>query len=121
MKCTHVALQVRNIEVSIQFYERFCDLTVVHKRQEDEMQVVRMGWGEDPPRFVIVLFAEPYEQNIQPPGQHIGMVVEVRKTVDEIFERVEADRLSGLWPPAPTGKEAAPDQVIRSGRRALNG
>ena len=103
MQCTHIALQVRDIEASIRFYERFCELTVVHERHEDDTHVAWLGWGEDPPRFVIVLLAEPYEQNIQPPWQHIGMAVDDRQTVDKIFERAEADGIRGLWPPVDAG------------------
>ena len=35
MKCTHVALQVCNIDRSIAFYERYCDMQVVHRRESD--------------------------------------------------------------------------------------
>ena len=102
MKCTHIALQVLRIDDSIRFYQRFCGMTVVHERKE-ESHVVWMGWGEDPPRFVIVLIARPYEQNIPPPWQHIGMAVDSRETVDELFDRAQQDGLKGLWPPVDAG------------------
>ncbi|MCH7840403.1 MAG: VOC family protein [Planctomycetes bacterium] len=103
MKCTHIALQVRDIDASIAFYEHFCGMKVVHERRADELPVVWLGWGEDPPLFVIVLIAQPYERNIQPPWQHIGMAVEDREAVDEIFNRAKADGLGGLWPPVDAG------------------
>lgn len=103
MKCTHIALQVRDTDASIKFYERFCNMTVVHERREDESHVVWMGWGEDPPRFVIVLIAEAYEQNVQPPWQHIGVAVDDRETVDDIFKRADADGVKGLWAPVDAG------------------
>ncbi len=102
MKCTHVALQVRDMGATAAFYERCCGMKVVHERREDS-QVVWMGWGEDPPKFVIVLIAKPYEQNVQPPWQHIGMAVDSREDVDAIYKQAEADLLTDLWPPTDGG------------------
>ena len=86
----------------MRFYERFCGMKIVHERPEAS-HVVLVGWGEDPPPFVIVLFARSYDQNIQPPWQHIGMAVEDRETVDEIFELAKADGLNDLWSPVDAG------------------
>lgn len=99
MKCTHVALQVRDIDKSIAFYERHCGMRVVHDRQEHDTRVAWMGWGEDPPKFVIVLIAGDYEKNVQPPWQHIGMAVDSHDEVDRIHARAQADGIAGLWPP----------------------
>jgi len=104
MKCTHIALQVRDIERSIEFYRRYCGLCIVHDRRGDGVErVVWMSWGEDPPRFVIVLLAEAYERNVQPPSQHIGMAVDSRAEVDAIFAQAQADGLQDLWPPIDAG------------------
>ena len=103
MKCTHVALQVRDIAASIVFYDRYCAMRVIHERREAGGHVVWLGWGEDPPKFVIVLIAGEYERNVQPPWQHIGMSVESRADVDEAFAKAQADGLSGLWPPTDAG------------------
>jgi catechol 2,3-dioxygenase-like lactoylglutathione lyase family enzyme len=102
MKCTHVALQVREIERSIAFYRRYCGMKVVHERRE-ECRVVWLGWGEDPPRFVIVLLESDYPRNEQPPWQHIGMALDSREEVDEVYQRALRDGLSGGWPPAEGG------------------
>ena len=103
MKCTHIALQVRDIARSIAFYERYCGMGIVHDRMSDPLRVVWLGWGEDPPKFVIVLIHESYETNVQPPGQHIGMAVDSREEVDAIYDRARADGLEGLWEPADAG------------------
>ncbi len=102
MKCTHVALQVRDIERSIGFYARYCGLKVVHDRN-DNLRVVWLGWGEDPPRFAIVLLEEAYEQNVQPPWQHVGLAVESRAEVDAIHARAVADGTPAPWPPHDAG------------------
>lgn len=102
MKCTHVALQVRNIEQSIAFYEKYCGMRVVHDRT-DAFRVVWMGWGEQPPKFVIVLLESPYELNRQPPYQHLGIAVAHRDDVDAVHARAVSDGITPLWPPADGG------------------
>ncbi|MCH8912624.1 MAG: VOC family protein [Planctomycetes bacterium] len=87
---------------SIQFYRRICGLRIVHERTE-ESHVVWLGWGEDPPKFVIVLLEADYERNEQPPWQHIGMSVDSRDEVDAIHSRAVADGLTGLWAPEDAG------------------
>lgn len=90
------------MKASVAFYERYCGMRVVHERQ-DQSHVVWMGWGEDPPRFVIVLIQKPYEQNIQPPWQHMGLAVDPRDEVNAVHQRAEADGLAELWPPTDGG------------------
>lgn len=104
MKCTHVALQVRDAERSIAFYERYCGMRVVHERRSDEVgRVIWLGWGEDPPGFVIVLLAKNYERNEQPPWQHIGMSVDERDKVDRAYAKAQEDGLAGVWAPVNAG------------------
>ena len=102
MKCTHVALQVRDIEGSIAFYRRYCGMCVVQDRTDD-FRVVWLGWGEQPPKFALVLLEKAYERNEPPPLQHIGMAVERREEVDAVAERARADGLEVEWPPVDAG------------------
>ncbi|MCA9244367.1 MAG: VOC family protein [Phycisphaerales bacterium] len=103
MKCTHIAIQTRDIEASIRFYVEYCGMRVVHDRHES-FRVVWMGWGEDPPRFVIVLLDHDYERNEQPPYQHIGIAVDSRAEVDAICARAKAAGLDVPWEPADGGE-----------------
>ena len=117
MKCTHVARQVRDIEASIAFHDRFCGMRVVHERTSADQRIVWLGWGEDPPKFVIVLLEAEYEVNKQPPWQHVGMSVDSRDEVDAIHSRAVADGLTGLWPPEDAGpivvyNYAVPDPAV---------
>jgi catechol 2,3-dioxygenase-like lactoylglutathione lyase family enzyme len=77
-------------------------MEVVHRRC-DETPVAWLGWGEDPPVFVIVLLEGDYEQNAQPAWQHIGLSVDSREEVDAVYQRAEADGIAELWPPAYAG------------------
>lgn len=104
MKCTHIALQVADVEKSIAFYRNFCGMRVVHDRTDSDVnRVVWLGWGEDPPKFVIVLLAQPYEVNRQPPWQHLGMSVDSRAEVDAAYAQAQAAGLQNLWPPVDGG------------------
>jgi len=105
MKCTHIAHQVRDMGASVRFYERFCGMQPVHQRAAvgDSKHVVWVGWGEDPPKFVIVLIEADYDRNEQPPWQHIGMAVDSRDEVDEIHERAVDDGIEELWEPVDAG------------------
>lgn len=102
MKCTHVALQVRSIDRAAAFYGRYCGMRIVHDRTDD-FRVAWIGWGEDPPQFVIVLLERPYARNQQPEYQHIGFAVGSRAEVDQIAARAAADGLEVLWPPQDAG------------------
>lgn len=104
MKCTHIALQSRDLDRSIAFYARYCGMRAVHSRGASGDRVVWLGWGEDPPKFVIVLIEAGYEANIQPPSQHIGMAVENRARVDELFALAREDGSPVHWPPRDAGE-----------------
>ncbi len=78
-------------------------MRVVHERTENGVHVAWLGWGEDPPKFVIVLLEEPYERNVQPPWQHIGMAVDGRAEVDTAYAKAKEDHLSPTWPPTDAG------------------
>lgn len=104
MKCTHIALQVRNLQYSVDFYERYCGMRVVHQRYSNENTVAWLGWGEDPPKFVIVLIEENYDRNEQPDWQHIGMAVDSRDEVDAIHAKAVEAGLTNLWPPTDAGE-----------------
>lgn len=104
MKCTHIALQVRDIEKSCAFYELVCGMKPVHSRESNSKRVVWLGWGEDPPKFVIVLLEADYRQNAQPPCQHIGMAVDSKEEVDAIYERAKQAGITGLWKPVEAGE-----------------
>lgn len=78
-------------------------MRVVHERESDGQRIVWLGWGEDPPKFVIVLLAGDYEQNIQPPWQHLGMAVDSRDEVDRLHKLALADGIENVWPPIDAG------------------
>lgn len=86
------------------FYARYCGLRPVHERLSDGHRVAWLGWGEDPPRFVIVLTELPFDTNEQTPLQHIGMAVDARDEVARIYAAGVAAGISRAWAPTDAGQ-----------------
>jgi catechol 2,3-dioxygenase-like lactoylglutathione lyase family enzyme len=79
---THVALPVSDIEASLEFYRRFADMEVVHRRRDDETgeQVV---WVSDRTRpFVIVLIEQDRPSGVLTGFSHLGIGCDSREEVD---------------------------------------
>jgi catechol 2,3-dioxygenase-like lactoylglutathione lyase family enzyme len=100
---THVALFVRDVERTIDFYKRFADLHVVHDRVDDAVRVVWMSEQQSDPEFVIVAIRLPPANAGAPPRMaHLGYDLPSRRAVDEIAARAQSEgRL--VQPPADAG------------------
>lgn len=84
---THVAIQVRDIDATIDFYRRFVGLHVVHERNDDGVRVAWLSERERDPEFVIVVIGVPSDRPPPALGEHLGYEVESRAAVDEIARR----------------------------------
>ena len=96
---THIALQVRDLERSIEFYRTFCRLSVVHDRGTESARVV---WMAEPGRendFIFV-FMEGNHRPAQHPKDysHLGFACESRQAVDAVAQ-LAADAGCLVWPP----------------------
>jgi len=77
---THVALPVSDIDQSLDFYRRFADMDVVHRRTSDDG--VDVAWITDHTRpFVIVLLQTP-PSHVLGGWSHLGVGVDSRDEVD---------------------------------------
>jgi catechol 2,3-dioxygenase-like lactoylglutathione lyase family enzyme len=79
---THVALPVRDIEASLDFYDRYADMAVVHHRRDDQTgeQVI---WVSDRTRpFVIVLIEHERPGGILTGFSHLGVGCDSREEID---------------------------------------
>jgi catechol 2,3-dioxygenase-like lactoylglutathione lyase family enzyme len=79
---THVALPVRDVEASLEFYRRFADMEVVHRRRDHQTgeQVV---WVSDRTRpFVIVLIQQDHASGMLSGFSHLGIGCDSREEVD---------------------------------------
>lgn len=88
---THVALQVADLDRSLDFYSRYADMSPVHRRTTSDG--VRVAWISDLTRpFVVVLLES---QVTHPLGgwNHLGIGVGSREEVDR---RIATARDEGL-------------------------
>jgi catechol 2,3-dioxygenase-like lactoylglutathione lyase family enzyme len=104
---THLGLHVRDVDESMDFYRRFCQLDVVHERGTGPDRVI---WMSEPGReqtlvFVMIGGGSPAPQ---PDGdyRHLGFAMPSRKRVDEVAALAEEEGCL-MWPPReepwPTG------------------
>ena len=81
---THVALPVRSLGASIEFYERFANMHVVHRRPG-------VVWVSDRTRpFAIVLIESAGEVMPLLPFAHLGVGVASREEVDRLCQIAKA-------------------------------
>ena len=88
---THVALSVRDLQASADFYERFAGMHVVHRREG-------VLWLSDKTRpFVIVLMES---ENVSPlgPNAHLGIACQSREDVDRLCAQAQDENLEVQGP-----------------------
>lgn len=97
---THVAMQVRDLDVSIRFYQRFCGLRVVHERAPaGGARVVWLAEDGRESEMIFVLLAGGHGR--EPAADdygHLGFACASREEVDRIAEE---GRTTGclIWEP----------------------
>jgi catechol 2,3-dioxygenase-like lactoylglutathione lyase family enzyme len=95
---THVALPVTDLDASLEFYRRYADMDVVHRRRDDETggQVV---WVSDRTRpFVIVLIEHDAPDGGLTGFSHLGVGCETRQEVDRRCEVARGEGRAVLGP-----------------------
>jgi catechol 2,3-dioxygenase-like lactoylglutathione lyase family enzyme len=95
---THVALPVADLDASLDFYRRFADMEVVHRRRDDETgdQVV---WISDRTRpFVVVLIEHQRRDGFLTGFSHLGVGCETRQEVDRRCDAARGEGRTVLGP-----------------------
>lgn len=92
---THLALHVRDLEACIAFYRDFCEMKVVHEREDAKAGGgTRVVWLAEPGRekdFIIVLLpGGPGRDQAEGDFSHLGFALDSRTAVDAIAARGEA-------------------------------
>jgi len=96
---THIALQVSDLDKSIDFYSRYAAMQIVHERVDRDLGK-RIVWLSDKTRpFVIVLGESPEITAILLPFAHLGVGCRSRQEVDDLCERA---RNEGVLIQGPT-------------------
>ncbi|WP_169569137.1 VOC family protein [Sneathiella limimaris] len=88
---THIALAATDLDASIQFYEKYAGMKVVHDRPdiENDGRVVWLSDGTRP--FVIVLIKAKSADPILKPFAHLGIAVSSREEVDHFADLARAE------------------------------
>ena len=92
IKMTHIALHVKDIQKSLDFYSRYCGLKVVHDRADNEKRVLWMGEEGKEKDFILVFIAGG--KSIQQRGDdysHLGFALSSKQEVDEIAFRAKKE------------------------------
>jgi catechol 2,3-dioxygenase-like lactoylglutathione lyase family enzyme len=95
---THVALPVADLDASLDFYRRFADMEVVHRRRDDQTgdEVV---WVSDRTRpFVVVLIEHHDRAGFLTGFSHLGFGCETREEVDRRCELARGEGRTVLGP-----------------------
>lgn len=97
---THIAWRVRDIEASIDFYQRYTSLELLNKREDDAGYGAWLG-HRDQKEFPFVLVLAQFFPDKDPfgdtplakmaPFNHIGIELPTRQDVDNIATRAEAE------------------------------
>lgn len=84
---THLALVVRDLDLSRRFYETFAGLERVHERP-GEGAITRVAWMADPHTNFTVVLVESSQMTDTPLGPfgHLGMACESRADLDRLAE-----------------------------------
>ena len=101
---THIALPVSNLAASLDFYERYARMQVVHRRTDPDSGT-SVAWISDLTRpFVIVLIEVPSLGAGTPEGRlgglycHVGLGVATRAAVDELCARAQSETRTVFGP-----------------------
>lgn len=94
---THVALHAVDIKASVDFYQRYCGMKVVHERDNGHICWMAEAGRETEMIFVIMGGGSPV-QHAEPDYAHLGFALASRAEVDAIAELARAEGIL-IWPP----------------------
>ena len=84
-RMTHIAIRTTRMQESLDFYQRYAALRIVHEREDDGIHVAWLAHRSDDPDFVVVVLEMPHESLPEPNAtDHFGFDVSSREEVDEI-------------------------------------
>jgi len=92
---THVAFVVRDLEKSIDFYNRYAGMKVVHRRQPDLSEARKVAWLSDRTRPFALVLVQADVVTDTPLGNfgHLGVAC---SSIEEIDNKVAMARKEGI-------------------------
>lgn len=98
-RLTHIALHVDDIDACVEFYRRYCQMQVCHRRRKHDKQIVWMAEPGQESVFVFVIMSHGHQVALPADDyRHIGFAVSSREQVDQLAAMAAADGCL-LWPP----------------------
>ena len=82
---THVALHVVDMEASVDFYQRYCGMKVIHERDNRHICWMAEVGREQEMIFVLMVGGQPVQHN-EPDYAHLGFAMASRDEVDRIAD-----------------------------------
>jgi len=96
---THIALHVRDLDACVAFYQRFCGLKIVHRRDDRGTRVVWLAQPGRETEFIFVLIpGGPGRDQADDDYSHFGFALDSRAAVDAVAEEARAAGCL-VWPP----------------------
>lgn len=98
-KLTHIALHVEDLQACIEFYQTYCHMKVVRRRNKPPNQVIWLAEFEREQEFVLVLMegGRPLEV-IEDNYSHLGFAVASKEQVNIIAAQAKKQGIL-VWPP----------------------
>lgn len=81
---SHLALQVRDLDASIDFYQRYAGMELIHYREPAIVEAQKVAWLSDLTRPFALVLVQPAQQEDTPLGPfgHIGVACATREEID---------------------------------------
>ena len=91
---THICVHVENLNQSLEFYRRYCQLQVIDDRSDQGNGSIYMSEDGHSKSIVFQLKsgAKPHKL-VETEESHLGFIVDSRKAVDEIAAMAEKDNI----------------------------
>jgi catechol 2,3-dioxygenase-like lactoylglutathione lyase family enzyme len=103
-RLTHVAFFVADVAQTVDFYQRFVGLHVVHDRVDDGVRVVWLSEkAEDPELVLVAINLPPGAPSVPPHMAHLGYDLPSRAAVDALAARAQAEGIL-VQGPADAGR-----------------
>jgi len=95
---THVALTSTDLAASIDFYERYAAMTVVHRRHDAETHR-NVVWMSDGRRVFVIVLLETERKTAELTGlAHLGVACRSRDEVDRLCELARREAREHIGP-----------------------
>lgn len=96
---THIAMHVEDLDACVDFYQRYCQMDVVHRREKTGQRVAWLAEPGKEKQFVFVIMDKGHDLVLPANDyRHLGFAVESHDRVNELADMAEREGCL-IWPP----------------------